>query len=43
MLIGAIFMIYGGIYTDLAGLAIGVAIFMMQRRLHGKASAPASG
>ncbi len=43
MLIGAIFMIYGGIYTDIAGLVIAVVLFVMQRKLHGKASAPASG
>ncbi|WFE70439.1 TRAP transporter fused permease subunit [Halomonas sp. M1] len=35
MLVGAMFMIYGGIYTDVAGLAIGATIFIMQRRLHG--------
>ncbi|HDZ46607.1 hypothetical protein LCGC14_0453630 [marine sediment metagenome] len=35
MLVGAMFMIYGGIYTDIAGLAIGVAIFLMQRKQHG--------
>ncbi|MFG6668777.1 TRAP transporter permease [Halomonas sp. HNIBRBA4712] len=32
MLVGAIFLIYGGIYTDAAGLAIAVALFLMQRR-----------
>ncbi|WP_299231546.1 TRAP transporter permease [uncultured Halomonas sp.] len=36
MLIGALFMIYGGIVTDIAGLAIGVGLVLMQRRLHGK-------
>ncbi|MCL7941616.1 TRAP transporter permease [Halomonas sp. ATCH28] len=36
MLIGAIFMIYGGIYTDIAGLAIAVALFLMQRKLYPK-------
>ncbi|WP_075882029.1 TRAP transporter permease [Vreelandella massiliensis] len=35
MLVGAIFMIYGGIYTDIAGLAIGIVLFVMQRRLYG--------
>ncbi|MCL5424293.1 MAG: TRAP transporter large permease subunit, partial [Gammaproteobacteria bacterium] len=35
MLVGAMFMIYGGIYTDIAGLAIGVVIFLMQRKQHG--------
>ncbi|CAM4081848.1 TRAP transporter permease [Vreelandella rituensis] len=35
MLIGAIFMIYGGIYTDIAGLVIGAALFLMQRKAHG--------
>ena len=37
MLVGALFMIYGGIYTDIAGLAIGVILFVMQRKQHGKA------
>ncbi|MDT0499889.1 MULTISPECIES: TRAP transporter permease [unclassified Halomonas] len=36
MLIGALFMIYGGIVTDIAGLAIGAGLVLMQRRLHGK-------
>ncbi|CAM3616707.1 TRAP transporter permease [Halomonas lysinitropha] len=31
MLVGAICMIYGGIYSDIAGLAVGVLMFMMQR------------
>nr|WP_295713281.1 TRAP transporter fused permease subunit [uncultured Halomonas sp.] len=35
MLVGALFLIYGGIYTDIAGLAIGIALFMMQRKAHG--------
>lgn len=34
MLVGAIFLIYGGIYTDVIGLAIGIALFSMQRKLH---------
>ncbi|WP_346797024.1 TRAP transporter permease [Halomonas sp. Bachu 37] len=34
MLVGALFMIYGGIYTDVAGLIIGAALVVMQRRLH---------
>jgi len=42
MLIGALFMIYGGIYSDIAGLAIGIALFMMQRKLHGNGKAAAS-
>ncbi len=42
MLIGALFMIYGGIYTDIAGLAIGTALFLMQRKLHGKGGGGAS-
>jgi len=44
MLIGALFMIYGGIYTDIAGLAIGAALFLMQRKQHGKGggASPAS-
>ncbi|WNL42223.1 TRAP transporter fused permease subunit [Halomonas sp. PAMB 3264] len=32
MLVGAIFLIYGGIYTDALGLAIAAALFLMQRR-----------
>ncbi|QNI01766.1 TRAP transporter permease [Halomonas sp. SH5A2] len=35
MLVGAMFMIYGGIYTDVAGLAIGAILFIMQRRQYG--------
>jgi len=35
MLVGAMFMIYGGIYSDVAGLALGAALFMMQRRRYG--------
>ncbi|MCA1773631.1 MAG: TRAP transporter permease [Halomonas sp.] len=35
MLVGALFMIYGGIYTDVAGLAIGATLFIMQRKQHG--------
>ncbi|MDR9438492.1 MAG: TRAP transporter permease [Halomonas sp.] len=35
MLAGALCMIYGGIYSDIAGLAIGVLMFMMQRGRHG--------
>ncbi|WP_280554468.1 TRAP transporter permease [Halomonas sp. 25-S5] len=35
MLLGALFMIYGGIYSDIAGLAIGALMFMMQRGRHG--------
>ena len=42
MLVGALFMIYGGIYSDIAGLAIGIALFMMQRKLHGNGKAAAS-
>lgn len=34
MLVGAMFMIYGGIYTDIAGLVIGAALFIMQRKQH---------
>jgi TRAP-type uncharacterized transport system fused permease subunit len=40
MLIGALFLIYGGIYTDLAGLVIGGALFMMQRGAHGGGAKP---
>ncbi|MCP1314928.1 TRAP transporter fused permease subunit [Halomonas sp. 707D7] len=32
MLVGAMFLIYGGIYTDVAGLAIAAALFVLQRR-----------
>ena len=35
MLVGALFLIYGGIYTDVAGLAIGAVLFLMQRKQHG--------
>jgi TRAP transporter 4TM/12TM fusion protein len=35
MLVGAMFMIYGGIYTDVLGLAIGIVLLVMQRKLHG--------
>ncbi|MEL7983204.1 TRAP transporter permease [Vreelandella titanicae] len=38
MLVGALFLIYGGIYTDIAGLAIGIVLFMMQRKMHGGGS-----
>lgn len=41
MLVGAMFMIYGGIYSDIAGLAIGAALFIMQRKRYaGNANAP---
>jgi len=43
MLVGAMFLIYGGIYTDIAGLAIGTVLFIMQRKQHGgKGKATAS-
>ncbi|MDT8879409.1 TRAP transporter permease [Halomonas saccharevitans] len=35
MLIGAVCMIYGGIYSDVAGLAIGALMFILQRGRHG--------
>ncbi|MFG6139241.1 TRAP transporter permease [Halomonas sp. B23F22_10] len=35
MLVGALCMIYGGIVTDVAGLAIGAALLLMQRGRHG--------
>ncbi|MBB3184154.1 TRAP transporter 4TM/12TM fusion protein [Halomonas fontilapidosi] len=35
MLVGAVCMIYGGIYSDVAGLAIGALMFLMQRGRHG--------
>ncbi|WP_417331054.1 TRAP transporter permease [Halomonas cupida] len=37
MLIGALFLIYGGIYTDVAGLAIAALLFTMQRAQGGGA------
>ena len=40
MFVGAMFMIYGGVYTDVAGLAIGATLFMMQRKLHGGGDSP---
>ncbi|MFY0991265.1 TRAP transporter permease [Halomonas sp. C05BenzN] len=40
MLTGAMFMIYGGIYTDIAGLAIGGGLFMLQRGSHGGGAKP---
>ncbi|MGY4879622.1 TRAP transporter permease [Vreelandella aquamarina] len=42
MLVGALFMIYGGIYSDIAGLAIGIALFMMQRKQYGNGKAATS-
>ena len=42
MLVGALFMIYGGIYSDIAGLAIGIALFMMQRKQYGNGTAATS-
>ncbi|RAH39415.1 TRAP transporter permease [Halomonas sp. SL1] len=35
MLVGALCMIYGGIVTDVAGLAIGAVLLLMQRGRHG--------
>ncbi|SFI03070.1 TRAP transporter permease [Modicisalibacter xianhensis] len=32
LLVGAVCMIYGGIYTDVLGLVIGVLLYLMQRR-----------
>ena len=40
LMIGALFLIYGGIVTDIAGLGIGAAMFLMQRKLHGPKPAP---
>lgn len=42
MLVGAIFLIYGGIYTDVAGLAIGAALFVMQRRQTANTPSPSA-
>ncbi|ALM51109.1 TRAP transporter permease [Halomonas huangheensis] len=41
MLIGALFLIYGGIYTDVAGLVIAGALFAMQRA-RGNGARPAT-
>lgn len=43
MLVGAMFMIYGGIYSDIAGLALGIALFVMQRRRYTGGGAVATG
>ncbi|APX94633.1 C4-dicarboxylate ABC transporter permease [Halomonas sp. 1513] len=40
MMVGAIFMIYGGIYTDIAGLAVGAGLLIMQRKLHAGGNTP---
>ena len=40
MMAGALFLIYGGIYTDLAGLAIAALLFFVQRNMHGGGSKP---
>ncbi|MBB3230856.1 TRAP transporter permease [Halomonas stenophila] len=40
MLIGALCMIYGGIYSDVAGLAIGTALFLYQRGRNGGGAQP---
>ncbi|WP_163558939.1 TRAP transporter permease [Halomonas sp. NO4] len=42
MLGGALCLIYGGIYTDIAGLAIGGLLFLMQRGRHGGGAKPAT-
>lgn len=34
LLVSALFLIYGGLYTDIAGLAIGAGLIMMQKRQH---------
>ncbi|WP_043532685.1 TRAP transporter permease [Litchfieldella xinjiangensis] len=43
MLAGALCLIYGGIYTDLIGLAVGGGLFMMQRRSKQSGTTAASG
>ncbi|MDN6180739.1 MAG: TRAP transporter fused permease subunit [Halomonas subglaciescola] len=43
MLVGAMFMIYGGIYSDVAGLALGIALFVMQRRRYAGGGAVTTG
>lgn len=42
MLIGALCMIYGGIYTDIIGLMIGVGLYAMQRTRNGASTATPS-
>ena len=42
MLVSALFLIYGGLYTDIAGLAIGIALYMLQRGMHGGGAKPAT-
>ncbi|WNK19992.1 TRAP transporter fused permease subunit [Halomonas piscis] len=43
MLVGAVFMIYGGFYTDVAGIALGAALFVRQRRRYANGGAIAAG
>ena len=40
--LGALFLIYGGLYTDIAGLIIIVALYMLQRSMHGGGAKPAT-
>ena len=40
--LGALFLIYGGLYTDIAGLIIIVALYMLQRGMHGGGAKPAT-
>lgn len=40
--LGALFLIYGGLYTDIAGLIIMVALYMLQRGMHGGGAKPAT-
>ena len=42
LMIAALFLIYGGLYTDIAGLAMGIALYMFQRGMHGGGTKPAS-
>lgn len=42
LLTGALFLIYGGVFSDLIGLGIGVTMFIMQRKLHGPKPSPVS-
>ncbi|WP_275289265.1 TRAP transporter permease [Halomonas elongata] len=42
MLVGALCMIYGGLVTDVAGLAIGIALFLMQRGRNDGGTRPAT-
>lgn len=42
LLTGALFLIYGGVFSDLIGLGIGITMFILQRKLHGHKPSPVS-